>query len=222
MKTILSISIALVLLVGTIAAVQTNAAFAAERKQINVDAKRDFVLHIDKVNGGVDINVKGAGGSTGGGTVNATDQVARDGVAQLRAEDVNQNNRLDTVTSESQVVKGNISNISDQLNSANSKISSLTSELNTVKAQIANLTSQNPVIDVNVTNGTATGGGNTTGGGTGTNNTGGGTNNTNSTGGNGTIPVVNNTGGNVTGGNITNGTVVNQFLDGLAAALHLS
>lgn len=184
---LLAVTITAVMSLGLIATIQTQG-FADNTKSFTCDSAKNCKAIFKKVNGDVIIDFTNSGGS--GGNVNATDQVARNGVAELRAEDVNQNNKVDALTAENQVLRQNATDAANQ-------IATLTDEVNTLKDQVANLTSQNPVIDVNVTNGTTptTGGGGGTGGNTTDNGTGTGGNTTtdngsgNGTSGNGTVPT---------------------------------
>ena len=129
-------------ILSIVVAVPTSHAFA-DTKSFNCDTSKTCKAVFKKVNGDVEITFGGGGG----GTV-TVDQQARDGVTQLRSEDVNQNTKLDALTTENQALKQNVTDLTAQLSSA-------TSDIATLKAQVANLSNANPVVDINVTNGTA-------------------------------------------------------------------
>src|SRR4029079_8519791 len=187
----------------------------AEDKNFKVDVRDDFRMHIDKLNGGINIDFKGVGNGGGGSTVY---QTARDGVNELRAEDVSQNAKVDALTEENQGLKQNLSDAQSQISSLQGDLTTVNTELTNIKAQIANLTNTNPVIDVDVTNGTSTGGDNGTGTGGSTGNgtdTGGGTGgNGTGTGGNGTDTGGSGNGTGTTGNGTDNGGIIVPDING--------
>jgi len=156
--------VALALLAGTIALTQTNAVYADNVCKFTKENQRCDV-DIEKVNGGFKLSIVNEQNNSGGGGANATDSVARAGVDELKAADVNQNSQIDSLTSENQALRQNASDAATQINSLSTQVSTLNDDVATLKAQVANLTSLNPVVGIQLSNG-STPVGNNTGNGT--------------------------------------------------------
>jgi len=175
-KTLLAVS--LIMILGSMVAMIPSTLSANAREHLGpVNVKDDFKLHIDKVNGGLDIDFTGAGGASSGGNASVgIDQLARDGVAELRTQVADLTNRLDASEAENQLINQNLSRLETERVILTDRVGQMADIVNTQTEQIAelNATLQNAVIDISVNQ---------------------------SSGGGGTLPPVNDTGG--VGGNET-------------------